>query len=60
MVAVFVRKKDAIDLLRHDAALLQAQYQLPRAQPAIDKNLAVIALRPARCFPRSRCRAWSS
>jgi Flp pilus assembly protein TadD len=39
---VFVRKKDAIELLRHDAALLQTQYQLPRAQSAIDKNLAVI------------------
>ena len=42
MIAVFVRKKDAIELLRHDAALFQTQYQLPRAQPAIDQNLAVM------------------
>ena len=42
MVAVFVRKKDAIELLRHDAALLQTEHQLPRAQSAIDENLAVI------------------
>jgi len=42
VIAVFVRKKDAVELLRHDAALLQTQNQLPRAQPAIDKNFAVI------------------
>jgi len=41
VVAVFVCKKHAIELLRHDAALLQTQYQLPRAQSAIEKNLAV-------------------
>jgi hypothetical protein len=37
-----VRKEDAIELLRRDAALLQAQHQLPRAQPAIDENFAMI------------------
>ena len=42
MVAVLVREEDAIELLRHDAALLQTQYQLSRTQSAIDKNLAVI------------------
>jgi hypothetical protein len=42
VIAVFVRKKDAIELLRRDAALLQAQDQLSRAQPAIDKNFAMI------------------
>ena len=42
MVAVFVREEDAVELLRHDAALLQTQYQLPRAQSAIDENLAVM------------------
>ena len=39
---MFVCKKDAIELLRHHAALLQTQYQLPRAQSAIDKNFTVI------------------
>jgi len=39
---MLVRKKDAIELLRHDATFLQTQNQLPRAQSAIDKNLAVI------------------
>jgi len=42
VIAVFVREKDAIQPLGHDAALLQTQHQLPRAQPAIDKNLAMI------------------
>jgi hypothetical protein len=42
VVAVFVCKKHAIELFRHDAALLQTQYQLPRAQSTIDKYLAVI------------------
>jgi hypothetical protein len=43
VIAVFVRKKYAIDLLWHDAATFQAQHQLPRTQPAIDKNLAMIS-----------------
>ena len=43
MIAMFVREKDAIELLRRDTALLQTQDQLPRAQPAIDKNLAMIS-----------------
>jgi hypothetical protein len=42
MIGVFVREKDAVELFRRHPALLQAQPQLPRAQPAIDKNLAVI------------------
>jgi len=42
VIAVFMCEKDAIELLRRDAALFQAQYKLARAQPAIDKNLAVI------------------
>ncbi len=42
VIAVFVREKDAIQLVGRDAALCQTQYQLPRAQPAIDKNLAMI------------------
>ena len=42
MITVFVCEEDAIKLLRRDAALLQTQYQLARAQPAIDENLAVI------------------
>ena len=43
VVSVLVGEQDTIELLRQDAALLQAQHQLPRAQPAIDKNLAVIS-----------------
>src|SRR5436309_15963864 len=42
MIAMFMGKQDAIQLLRHYAALLQTQNQLPRAQPAIDKNFAMI------------------
>src|SRR5262249_14785276 len=42
MVAVFVRENDAVELLGHDAAPLQTQYQLPRAEPAIDESFAVI------------------
>src|SRR5258706_156454 len=42
MIGVFVREKDAVELFRDNAALLQAQRQLPRAQPAIDKNFAMI------------------
>src|SRR5438128_5809273 len=42
VITVFVCEEDAIKLLRRDAAVLQTQYQLARAQPAIDENLAVI------------------
>jgi hypothetical protein len=42
VITVFVSKKDAIELLRCDAALCQAQHQLPRAQAAIDQNPAMI------------------
>ena len=41
VIAVFVSEKHAIKLLGRDAALRQTQYQLPRAQSAIDKNLAM-------------------
>jgi hypothetical protein len=37
-----VCEKDAIELLRCDAAMLETQHQLSRAQPAIDKNFAMI------------------
>jgi len=36
-----VGKKDSIELLWPDAALLQSQCQLARAQTAIDQNIAV-------------------
>ena len=42
MIGVFVREKDAVQLLRRHPALLQAQHQLPCAEPAIDKNFAMI------------------
>ena len=41
MIAMFMREQHAIQLIGRDAALVQTQYQLPRAQAAIDKNLAV-------------------
>jgi len=42
MITVFVCEEDAIKLVRRDAAMLETQYQLARAQSAIDENLAVI------------------
>jgi len=41
VIAMLVREKDAIELLRQDPAPLQTQDQLPRAQPAIDKKFAM-------------------
>lgn len=41
VIAMFVRKQNAIELIRRDAALLQSQYQLARAQAAIYQNFAV-------------------
>ena len=41
VIAMFVSEKHAIQLIGRDAALGQTQYQLPRAQAAIDKNLAM-------------------
>src|SRR5262249_55799070 len=52
VIGVFVREKHAFELLRHDAALLETQRQLPRAQPAVDKNLAMIR-RDQRAVPRA-------
>ena len=52
MVGMFVREKNAVELLGRDAALLQAQHQLPRAQPAIYQNLAMIS-RDQRAVPRA-------
>ncbi len=43
MIAVFVSKKDAVELVGRNATLRQAQHQLPRAQAAIDKNLAMLS-----------------
>ena len=42
MIAVLVREQDAIELLRRNAAMLETQRQLSRAQPAIDQKLAMI------------------
>jgi hypothetical protein len=42
MVAMFVRDQDAIELLRRDAALREAQDQLTRAQSAVDQNAAMV------------------
>src|SRR5215469_8085076 len=42
VIAVLMRKKNAVELFRSDAALLQAQHDLPRAETAINENLAMI------------------
>src|SRR5262249_19976983 len=52
MIGVFVREKHTIELLRRDTAMLEAQHQLPRAQPAIDENFAMIG-RDQRAVPRA-------
>src|SRR5438105_2020385 len=43
MIAVFVREKNAIELFWRDTTMFQAQHQLSRAQPTIDKNFAMIS-----------------
>jgi hypothetical protein len=52
MVAVFVREKYAVELLRRYATLFQAQCQLSGAESTIDENLAMI-----RCNQRAVSRA---
>lgn|SRR5262249_1265131 len=42
MIAVFVRQKDAIELIGHHAALFEAKCDLSRGQPAIDQNFAMV------------------
>ena len=42
VITVFVRENNAVELLRRDATLLQTQHDLPRAQPAINENLAML------------------
>ena len=52
VIAMFVREQHAVELIRRDAALGQTQYQLPCAQSAIDKNLAMISC-DQRTVPRA-------
>ena len=42
VISVFVRENNAVEPLRCDATLLQTQHDLPRAQTAINENIAVI------------------
>ena len=42
MIAVLVGEQNAIELLRHHAALLEPEHNLPRAQSAIDQDSAMI------------------
>ena len=42
VIGVFVRENNAVQLLGCDAALLQTQNDLPRAETAINQNLAMI------------------
>ena len=42
VVPMFVSKQNPVELLGQDAALLEAQYDLARAQSAVDQDLAMI------------------
>jgi len=42
VITVFVRDNNPVELLRRDAALLQTQHDLPRAQAAINENFAML------------------
>ena len=42
MIAMLMRQEHAVDLFRRDAALLEPEHHLTRAQPAIDQDLAVL------------------
>jgi hypothetical protein len=42
VIGVFVGENHAVELLRRNAALLQTQYHLARAQPTIHQNPAMI------------------
>ena len=42
MIAMFVGEQDAIELVRGDAALGEAQDKLARAQPAVDEQTAML------------------
>ena len=42
VIAVFVRENNAVQLLRRNSTLLQAQHDLPRAQTAINENIAML------------------
>ena len=42
VIGVFVRENNAVELPWCDAALLQTQHDLPRAQTAINENLAMV------------------
>jgi hypothetical protein len=55
VIAMFVCKNDAIELLRSYAALLQAQHHLPRAQTTINQDLAMIG-----CYQRTVSRATAA
>ena len=52
VISVFVREDNAVELLRRDAALLQTQHDLPRAETAINENPAVIGC-DQRAVPRA-------
>ena len=41
VISVFVRENNAVELLRRESTLVQTQHDLPRAQTAINENLAV-------------------
>src|SRR5262249_16430432 len=52
VIGVLVCENHAVELLGRDAALLQTQHDLPRAETAINENLAVIG-RDQRAVPRT-------
>jgi hypothetical protein len=42
VISVFMRENNAVELLRRDSTLLQTQHDLPRAQTAINENIAML------------------
>jgi hypothetical protein len=42
MIAVLVSEQNAIELLGHDATLLEPEHYLPRTQPTVDQDFAMI------------------
>ena len=42
VICVFMRENNSVELLRRDAALLQAQHDLPRAETAINEDLTMV------------------
>ena len=60
VIAMLMGKKQSIELLGGDAALLKPDHDLARAQSAIDQEFGSDRWKRERYSRRCRCRAWSS